>query len=140
LTSKQIGALINGSRECVDEGFENVGYNFFDDEQVEENYFISSLKKNVGHDLRLVKSLTRKSPLISSLFSRIIYGTYGTNEVVSNSTDNAIRNVTDMYSFLRNFNIDMLPTVKENDTSMGCIEVYMTNKLCQKEMKFIPIK
>jgi hypothetical protein len=140
MTSNSLVKLIKGTKECTDKGLRNVGYNFLDD-PVKGNFYISSTQKNTSHDLRFVHLLSEKSNIAFSEIGGLIEyeGFYGTPQNVSHKNrDYYIRDVGDMYVFLQKYFEDPIQFVEKGDESIGCIEVYMTNKLCEKEMKFFP--
>jgi hypothetical protein len=141
MTSMRLGELIKESSECIDRGIDTVGYNFFDYSPDKSNHYINSSIKNVSHDLRLVHLLSHSSRKMHLLFDGlIVYETnYGTPQKVSSSRD-YIKNVTDVYDFLKVSIMNSSVLVSEDEESIGCIEVFLTKKLCRKEMKFTPIK
>ena len=138
MTSKMLGKIIRQTKECNQD---NVGYNFFEDFQDEENFYISSCNKNISHDLRLAHLLSNSSRKMHLLFDGLIEyeSNYGTPQKLSSSRD-YIRNVSDMYDFLKVSSELMEPSVDEKDKSIGCIDVFMTVKLCNKKMDFVSIK
>jgi hypothetical protein len=141
MTSRSLIELIKGTKECTDAGLGNVGYNFIDDVQISDNYYISSTRKNTSHDLRFAHLLCEKSVIAFSVIGPLIQyeGFYGTRQNVSHKRkDYNIRDVDDMYVFLQKYFEDPIEFVEKGDESIGCIEVYMTKKLCEKEMKFFP--
>ena len=139
LTSTQIGKAICGSK-CKSDCGENEGYNFFGEKSKHEDNFtrIISTTKNYSHDLRLLLAIFGYVPRLSSFLKVTLQyeGTYGTNELESTNIE-SINNVMDAQLVLQsvmdegNFGID------ENDTSLGELIVYLTNKKCTKNMEFI---
>lgn len=141
ITSTRLGELIKESLECTKNGADTVGYNFFEDSQDKDNHYISSPNKNISHDLRLAHLLSNSSRKMHLLFDGlIVYETnYGTPQKLSSSRD-YIKNVSDMYDFLKDSIKNASILVSKDEKSVGCIEVFFTEKLCKKEMKFTPIK
>jgi uncharacterized protein YjbI with pentapeptide repeats len=125
ITSKQIGVEICNSTCKSYCGIEE-GYTFFGQETT-----ISSVSRNVSHDLRLLDNL-----MIDDL--RPVYDDfYGTKELVSTGPD-TIKDVTDAQMRLQVYMDEKRFGVGSNDTSFGELKVYLTKKKCEKNMEFIP--
>ena len=135
-----IGQSVYESKWCYDIGPKNVGYKFINAEATKDNYYTSSILKNISHDLRLAAIVVNISPLLKKIFgSSIIYEeNYGTPQRESDNSTN-IKNVTDMYNFLISKNVDKISSVSAEDKSIGTIVVNMTKILCEKKMTFLPL-
>lgn len=144
LNSEKIGKIIFKTRKCTTtkgEIYDDVGLNFFE-LPTTDSYYISSLRRNFSHDLRLADMVSKTSTTMHKLFgNRIVYEQeYGTKELESDQTQN-INNLEDMIRFLeialtnRNYNY-----VHEHHKSIGTLEIYKTDKFCKEPMKFIPVK
>jgi hypothetical protein len=140
-TSKRIGQLVYESKTCPEVGLKNVGYNFFDKEATKDNWYISSLSKNVSHDLRLASIVAKKSKKMGRIFGKtIMYETkYGTPQKKTDNSAN-LHNVTDMFQFLEGMSVDDIASVSSKDKSIGTIVVNMTKILCEKKMTFVDAK
>ena len=138
VTSKTIGKLLLKSKVCSKLGFEEVGYNYFDEIANIENSYISSIQKNISHDLRLAFSVSISSKLRTIFRDKIVFeDDYGTPQKKSDRSGK-LNNVSDMFHFLGKMRIDLMKCVNLTDKSVGTIQVNMTKKLCEKQMKFIP--
>ena len=135
-TSKMIGKSIFKSKTCPEVGQSGVGYNFFDKEASIDNYYISSILKNISHDLCLASIVASKT--MKNMFGNSIMceNTYGTPHRKSDNSTN-VYNVSDMYNFLIRNNVHTSVSLK--DKPMGTIVVYMTKILCEKKMTFLPL-
>jgi hypothetical protein len=139
LNSKQIGKIIHNSKECSSH---TSGFNFFGEFQSSNNYYMSSLMRNMSHDLRLAHMITKESEKMDNFFdNRIVYELqYGTKELNSDKTRN-INNITDIMKFLeKTLEKSKRRYVSKNDVSIGTLEIYKTDKFCEKPMKFIEKK
>ena len=139
-TSETIGDTIFKSKVCSKLDPSNVGYNFFEYEATEDNYYISSLMRNKSHDLRLANIVTILSEKMKIMFNnRIIYdGNFGTPEKDTDGSGN-LNNVSDVFHFLEGICVDGIISVEPHDTSIGTIVVNMTKKLCVKKMVFVSV-
>ena len=135
-----IGQSIFKSKTCHEVGIRNVGYNFFDKEGTKDNHYISSMSKNISHDLRLASIVAKGSKKMRKIFGKtIIYELkYGTPEKKTDNGEN-LHNVTDMFHFLEGMSVDDIATVSSKDKPMGTIVVNMTKILCEKKMTFLPL-
>ena len=136
-TSKMIGQSVYESKTCPEVGLKNVGYNFFDKEATKDNHYISSVSKNISHDLRLASIVAKKSKKMGKIFGKtIVYEkNYGTPQRKSDNSAN-LHNVTDMFHFLEGMSVDDIASVSVKDKPIGTIVVNMTKILCEKKMTF----
>jgi hypothetical protein len=116
----------------------NVGFDHFEP-ATKENFYISSVVKNISHDLRLAHIASKLSVKMGEFFGvRIVFDTkYGTSEKESNGSG-YLHNVTDMFEFLENA-INKIQSVSPLDEPVGTIEVRMTEQLCEKKMVFVTV-
>jgi hypothetical protein len=138
MTSKTIGDAVFKSSVCSKLGPSNVGFDNFEP-ATKENYYISSIVKNISHDLRLAYIASKLSVKMGKFFDdRIVFDTnYGTSEKESNGSG-YLHNVTDMSDFLENA-IHKRESVSPLDEPVGTIEVRMTKQLCEKKMVFVTV-
>jgi hypothetical protein len=50
--------ILNRSHVCTKLGVDDAGYNYFDEVSTKENSYISSVQKNISHDLRFISSVS----------------------------------------------------------------------------------
>ena len=139
MSSKSILKTVKESIVCKTNGNE-IGFNFRDRNHTAENHFISCMKKNESHDLRLASIIVKRSRKMKNLFGsdRIIYtGYYGTPENISYN-EYHIRNLDDMITHLDYLVRRNVPSIGRNDTPIGIIKVQLRGAIMDK-MRFIPI-
>lgn len=140
LSSKSILKTVKESIVCKTNGFNKIGFNFRDRNHTVENHYISCMKKNESHDLRLASIIVKRSRKMKNLFGsdRIIYtGYYGTPENISYDKYH-IRNLDDMITHLDYLVRRNVPSIGRNDTPIGIIKVQLRGAIMDK-MRFIPI-
>ncbi len=141
LSSKSILKTVNDSFVCKTKGINEIGFNFRDRKHTAENHYISCLKKNESHDLRLASIVVKRSEKMNKLFGsdRIIYtGSYGTPENITYD-DYHIRNLDDLIVKLDYLVKIRVPSISQNDTTIGTIKVQLRGTIMDK-MVFIPVE
>jgi hypothetical protein len=112
-------------------------------------YFISGIKRNISHDLRLLYNLINRSfqkinPSLYNLAQKITYGVglkkdkqYGTKENIKSGLPNKIFNVVDAHIELKNMvknNVLKNNNDYQNKELLGTFNIYQNGR----EMEFIP--
>lgn len=140
LNSEKIGKIMYSLPQCSDGESTRgeAGLSFFDKTHTQNNHYLSSLLINRSHDLRLANIVKQSSYKMDKFFdNRIVYdGRYGTKEKDSDETQN-INNVEDMMKFLQTTIINRKGRyVDLSDNSIGTLDIYMTDKYCERPMTF----
>lgn len=136
-----------------------VGFQWFDTQLKQKNYFISSIVRNASHDLKLLndiklnyaEKIKQYNPAIYEILNYVKYGEgirgknykqYGTKENITQSIPHTINNLLDLFRHLTpiitNKNQKEKNEEKYKDsTKLGDLYIYLNPN---KPMEFIPVK
>jgi hypothetical protein len=91
------------TRECDPECGDNYGFGWMNDRLTAKNYYISSIKKNQSHDLRLLFSVFPNLVKYGNGISKANYKQYGTRPMSKETTDGLISNVSGAKSYIKQY-------------------------------------
>ena len=130
------------TRECDPDCGYNYGFGWMNNTLSSKNYYISSIKKNQSHDLRLLNSIFPKLVKYGNGISKSSNKHYGTKPMSTETTDGLISNVSGAKSYIKQYltNTENITYFSGNDfppaKKIGELHVYLDFTTPTRFVKF----